>query len=58
MSKEQFYKNDIALLEISGGVFTEVIVKEVKNAYGHVRYVVAPTRGKGEFTVEKLTKKS
>ena len=56
MEKQAFYKGDIALLEISTGVFTEVIVKEVKNAYGRVRYVVSPTRGKGGMTVERLTK--
>ena len=53
----QFYKNDIAYLEISTGVYTEVMVLDVKFAYGNVRYVVAPVKGKGKMTVEKLTKK-
>lgn len=53
----KFYKDDVVLLEISTGCYTEVMVLEVKFAYGNVRYVVAPTRGKGQMTVEKLTKK-
>ena len=56
MEKQDFYTGDIALWEVSEGVFAEVVIKEVKNAYGRVRYVVAPTRGKGSVTVERLVK--
>ena len=56
MEKQAFYANDIALLEISTGVFTRVKVVDIKRAYGNIRYVVVPTDGIGELTVEKLTK--
>ena len=52
-----FRKDDVAYLEIGFATWTEVIVLEVKAAYGKTRYVVAPTRGKGKMTVERLTKK-
>ena len=58
--KQDFYTGDMALLDISEPLekecLAEVVVKEVKNAYGRVRYVVAPTRGKGNLTREKLVK--
>jgi len=50
----QFYKGDIALLEIQTGVFTEVKVLEVIKKFGKFYYRVSPVKGTGEMTVLNL----
>jgi len=52
---QEFFMGDYALLEIQTGTFCKVQVIVVKNAYGHVRYVVSTGYGK-QMTVEKLSK--
>ena len=54
--EQEFSKDDVAHLEISTNVFTEVKVLEVKKAYGKTRYTVKPIKGTGQLTVEQLYK--
>lgn len=56
MKEQEFYVGDVAYLEISADVYTEVKIIEVKRAYGHTRYEVEPVRGKGTVKVENLIK--
>ena len=56
MENQEFYKDDIAHLEISTNVFCEVKVIAIKRAYGHVRYTVKLVKGAGELTTERLFK--
>lgn len=55
--KQQFYKDDQALLEISSGVFTAVKVLEVIEKFGKFYYEVSPIEGAGQMRVEKLIRK-
>jgi hypothetical protein len=52
---QEFYKGDKALYEVETGKFWQVKVKEVKSAYGHVRYVVTPVGGGDEIATQRLT---
>lgn len=36
------------------GAELEVKIKDVKQTYGHFRFLVAPIAGKGEFWTEKI----
>ena len=55
MKKEQqFYKGDIALLEIQTGVFVQVEVIKVVPKFGKIYYEVKPVKGSGQMRVEKL----
>lgn len=54
--EQQFYKGDIALLEIASKVYVQVKVLDVVRAYGKIRYLITPIAGSGEFRVEFLNK--
>lgn len=38
----------------TNGLAIEVIVKDIKQAYGRIRYLIAPVSGQGEVWVEEL----
>ncbi len=56
MEQQEFYANDIALLEIAKDVMVQVKVLDIKRAYGKVRYLITPVKGSGELKVEGLKK--
>ena len=41
-------------ITIAAGVSIDVTIRDVKQAYGRIRYVVEPVAGSGQLTVETV----